>query len=217
MKNGKICPSCTLYKDYELYPKSKHENDGYLVYCKECANAKNRDYYRRNKDKVSKKVYEYKHTEKGKRVMNESAKKWKESNPKKYLSHLAVKQGLKYGFIEKKDCEVCGDPEVHAHHDDYDKPWDVVWLCPQHHKDHHAKLEANTPQEHNHAEDEIKDMFMGKPHTSDTSLDKVTRFEVIDEYGRSYSRWNTKIKLDYQDDGRTLKVFVEEQDNGKRD
>ena len=37
---------------------------------------------------------------------------------------------------------------------------------------------------------------------------KVTRFEVIDENGRVYSSWNCKIELSYQDDDRTLKVFI---------
>jgi len=37
---------------------------------------------------------------------------------------------------------------------------------------------------------------------------KVTRFEVIDEYGRVYQKWNCKVELSYQDDGRTLKVFI---------
>jgi hypothetical protein len=37
---------------------------------------------------------------------------------------------------------------------------------------------------------------------------KVTRFEVIDENGRVYTKHNSKIELSYQDDGRTLKVFV---------
>lgn len=36
----------------------------------------------------------------------------------------------------------------------------------------------------------------------------VTRFEVIDENGRVYSQWNCKVELSYQDDGKTLKVFI---------
>lgn len=64
------------------------------------------------------------------------------------------------------------------------------------HIDHQARhlkepLEANTPQE------------------------EVTRLEVIDEDGRRYIRWDASIKLDYQDDGRTLKIFVQEQNNGE--
>lgn len=39
---------------------------------------------------------------------------------------------------------------------------------------------------------------------------KLTRVEVIDENGRSYVNWdeNNEVKLDYQDDGRTLKIFI---------
>ncbi len=44
--------------------------------------------------------------------------------------------------------------------------------------------------------------------------DKVTRFEVIDHRekgeGRIFVAWPCKIELSYQDDGRTLKVFVTE-------
>jgi hypothetical protein len=38
---------------------------------------------------------------------------------------------------------------------------------------------------------------------------QVTRFEVIDANGRVLVANPTTIKLSYQDDGRTLKVFVE--------
>jgi len=40
--------------------------------------------------------------------------------------------------------------------------------------------------------------------------DKVTRVEVIDQDGRSYVNWddNNKVELSFQDDGRTLKVFI---------
>ena len=36
----------------------------------------------------------------------------------------------------------------------------------------------------------------------------VTRFEVIDEAGRVYSRHNVSVQLSYQDDNRTLKAFI---------
>ena len=37
---------------------------------------------------------------------------------------------------------------------------------------------------------------------------KVTRFEVIDADGRVYTAHEASIDLSYQDDGKTLKVFV---------
>jgi len=42
------------------------------------------------------------------------------------------------------------------------------------------------------------------------TLKKVTRVEVIDEKGRSYVNWekDNNVEIDYQDDGRTLKIFI---------
>ena len=42
------------------------------------------------------------------------------------------------------------------------------------------------------------------------STDKVTRVEVIDENGRSYTNFdpNNKVELSFQDNERTLKVFI---------
>ena len=40
----------------------------------------------------------------------------------------------------------------------------------------------------------------------------VTRFEVIDETGRAMVKYNVSVELSYQDDGRTLKIFLKEED-----
>jgi hypothetical protein len=41
------------------------------------------------------------------------------------------------------------------------------------------------------------------------NYNKVTRFEVIDRFGRSYSNWNVEnVSFSLQDDGKTLKVFL---------
>lgn len=52
----------------------------------------------------------------------------------------------------------------------------------------------------------IKKNFVHK----DEVREKVTRVEVIDENGRSYTNWNkdNSVELSFQDDDRTLKVFV---------
>jgi len=42
---------------------------------------------------------------------------------------------------------------------------------------------------------------------------RVTRFEVVDENGRAYVRWKVRIELSYQDEGRTLKVFVKDRED----
>jgi hypothetical protein len=41
-------------------------------------------------------------------------------------------------------------------------------------------------------------------------LKKVDRVEVVDQKGRSYVNWNTnnKTEISFQDDGKTLKIFI---------
>lgn len=58
---------------------------------------------------------------------------WRRANPQKYTAHLAVRQALSSGRLEKQPCEVCGSETVDAHHDRYDEPLSVRWLCRRHH------------------------------------------------------------------------------------
>lgn len=40
-----------------------------------------------------------------------------------------VRYRIRKGEIIPQPCEVCGHPHAEAHHDDYNKPLDVRWLC----------------------------------------------------------------------------------------
>lgn len=40
--------------------------------------------------------------------------------------------------LERQPCEICGEI-AEAHHDDYDKPLEVRWLCTKHHKEWHKQ------------------------------------------------------------------------------
>lgn len=63
---------------------------------------------------------------------------WRRANPKKYAAHIAVQRALNQGKIVKQPCEICGEPKVDAHHDDYSQPLKVRWLC----RSHHSRLLA---------------------------------------------------------------------------
>lgn len=49
------------------------------------------------------------------------------------------------GKLVPQPCEYCGDTKVQKHHEDYDKPLDVKWLCKPCHLNLHElkKLEEN--------------------------------------------------------------------------
>ena len=47
-------------------------------------------------------------------------------------------RAIQQGYLTRSPCEVCCTKEdVQAHHDDYNKPLDVRWLCRKHHQEHH--------------------------------------------------------------------------------
>lgn len=56
-----------------------------------------------------------------------------------YAAHAIVSRALRTGELTPKPCEVCGESRVDAHHDDYDEPLAVRWLCRRHHQQWHAE------------------------------------------------------------------------------
>jgi hypothetical protein len=63
----------------------------------------------------------------------EGKNRWKYDAKAKARATLGVY--LRRGKVQKKPCEHpgCGKTTVQAHHPDYSKPLDVVWLCRPHH------------------------------------------------------------------------------------
>ena len=48
-----------------------------------------------------------------------------------------TRRAIKSGKLVPQPCKVCGCVDVEAHHPDYSKPIDVVWLCAEHHREIH--------------------------------------------------------------------------------
>jgi len=104
--------------------------------CKSCL--KERDRIRdQDPERIKKKSIYVKGV--GKDKADAAKKRYIERNPKKRKVHVIVGNALRDGILVKKPCEVCGDEYVEAHHCDYDKPLEVVFLCPKHHQAWHDK------------------------------------------------------------------------------
>ncbi len=83
----------------------------------------------------------YVSSEKGRSSRKTANKKYWDSHPQKAKAHNAVSNALRDGKLERPDiCESC-DTEifVEAHHEDYNKPLEVIWMCIKCHKEYHAK------------------------------------------------------------------------------
>jgi hypothetical protein len=59
--------------------------------------------------------------------------------------HNVTERAIRCGVLTRQPCEVCasqgemsdGRSDVQAHHDDYNKPLEVRWLCQRHHHEWH--------------------------------------------------------------------------------
>ena len=54
-------------------------------------------------------------------------------NREKHNARQRVFNALRDGRLNKESCEVCGEENSQAHHEDYSKPLEVKWLCRKHH------------------------------------------------------------------------------------
>jgi len=64
-----------------------------------------------------------------------------------YKHHRArekVYAAIRSGRLERRPCEVCGDIKSESHHEDYDKPLEVNWLCRKHHIELHKRKKIAT-------------------------------------------------------------------------
>lgn len=131
----KTCTRCNEEKDIALFQKRKASKDGLTASCKACL--ADYDKSRANNPERVKARNEYAKTEQGKAARRRAQDTWLKKNPIKRVVHIAVGNAIRDGKLIKQPCEVCGCNNVHAHHCDYSKPLDVMWLCSKHHEEWH--------------------------------------------------------------------------------
>lgn len=59
----------------------------------------------------------------------------------KAITRAKTKMLVRRGKLIKQPCAICGCiNNIEAHHEDYTKPMQVIWLCVEHHRKHHATM-----------------------------------------------------------------------------
>ena len=160
LKDGTVlfkeCYDCGQIKRTREFPEGRN-------WCRKCDNryqrahrAKNVEYYRE---------YDRKRNV-GKRKVDgiTRLRKWQKENPKKrteskllydkkdlsrYKAHYTISNYLRYGKLEKEPCIFCGKENSIAHHEDYEKPLEVIWMCQKCHRFYHfgrLNIEKSTPE-----------------------------------------------------------------------
>lgn len=95
-------------------------------------------WYKKNKDKI--RLYYREWYKKNGRSRNidyaEAIREWRNNHPEIVKAHNILNYALKKGEIIKSDtCNNCNiKTRLSAHHSDYTKPLEVIWLCSSCHK-----------------------------------------------------------------------------------
>lgn len=101
-----------------------------------------RDWYAKNRERVLEQQRERRITSNTTREYDKMRWHTDLEYRRKKTARIKVKTAISRGTLTRESCEVCGHWPAEAHHDDYDRPLDVRWLCPAHHREHHANETA---------------------------------------------------------------------------
>ena len=157
-----LCKVCGLDKSTEdFYKNDKH-------HCKECIKKRvhenrleNIEYYREydrqrgnNEKRVeSRRLYKQRlkkeDPEKYDRIFHGIRKTFREKYPEKAKANGIIDDMLRTGKLERPNtCSLCGKTcKPQAHHPDYSKPKEVIWLCVKCHAFIHRKMREKQRQE----------------------------------------------------------------------
>lgn len=113
-----------------------------MAACKKCHVARTMRANRKYIDKRRIQRRKYNETPERRKAAYENTKKMYRLHRENQIARMKVYQAVKKGKLKKLPCLVCGEIKAQAHHNDYNKPLEVIWLCITHHKQLHSKMLA---------------------------------------------------------------------------
>ena len=133
----KKCTKCHTEKP--LGDFARHKRDGFQYWCKQCTVDYNRT---KMKAYTHRYLAEYRKSPEYRIKQNNHMRAW-ESMPENQIKIRAkykVSRAIKSGKLVRQPCTQCGYKPAEAHHPNYEKPLDVIWLCKSHHELLHEEL-----------------------------------------------------------------------------
>lgn len=138
-----LCPTCEKWLPRTGFYGSKKTWNGITSQCKNChmkgsiatrdidrKRDSNREHMRQARRKNPEKFNE-------RERLAQAQRPWTQQREARYQLNLAVQRGE---ILKPNHCEHCGGgSKLQAHHTDYSKALEVLWLCPECHSKEHRK------------------------------------------------------------------------------
>lgn len=121
------CSRCGDWLPRERFSKNKARSNGISQYCKKCRRKQDMARYWADP--------ELSRAKERARIGARTAK---------ITARASLVAAVKRGELERPEtCSKCGEPgRIEGHHDRYDKPLDVIWLCSRCHGQRHREINA---------------------------------------------------------------------------
>ena len=123
----KQCTYCKKTKPISEFAKDRRTSDGMQYKCRECSRLLSAINYKKKKEQRKAACYQR-----------------REKHPKQHAAQIITSSAIKcMELVNPNKCEACGvECKPQAHHCDYSRPLDVMWLCRFCHSDWHANNEV---------------------------------------------------------------------------
>jgi hypothetical protein len=140
MVRSKECFKCKTVKPLEDFYKHPAMLDGHVNKCKVCNKKDVGDHREKNLEKI--RAYDRERGKNADRIASTVAvvKAWRAEDGRRTKAQRAVAYAIRTAKLVRQPCVRCGNPKSHAHHESYDYPLEVMWLCPPCHKQRHKEL-----------------------------------------------------------------------------
>lgn len=135
---AKQCFKCQRIKPIDDFYRHPQMADGRLGKCKECNKVDVQQNYAARREQYSEYERVRNCTPKRRAKRQDYQRKMRAAYPEKNAARQAVSRAVRSGKLVRPDfCGQCGNVgKAQAHHTDYRRPLDVLWLCFTCHREH---------------------------------------------------------------------------------
>jgi hypothetical protein len=143
---NKTCFKCKKEKPIDEFYRHPQMKDGHLNKCKECGKKDTVTWRLANLERARAMALEFSKKPRYVQARAVNTVRWRQENPRKYAAHVLLGNAIRAGKVKRLPCQECGK-KSHGHHEDYDNPLEVTWLCAAHHRQRHEQMkrEGITP------------------------------------------------------------------------
>ncbi len=138
----KTCFKCNTVQSLTEFYKHHAMADGFLNKCKGCTKKDAAQHRNNNLEKVREYDRIRASNPDRRKTATAISKAWRQEDKRRMQCHNAVAKAIRSGELVRQNCERCGNENSLAHHEDYDKPLMVNWLCQPCHKQRHKEINS---------------------------------------------------------------------------